>query len=321
MAASPLLAILIGCLVLGPSAGAHAQEDGSSTPEYMRLVAAALQEYGLEHWAEAHSLFERAHAIHANARTLRGMGLSSFAARWYVMSQTELRAALASDERVLTGTQRQEVERILARVQQYIAVFEVSVVPADADLRVSRKPPNLDAEGNILLDSGRYELLVSAPGYESVRMELQARAGRRESLEVQLERLPAAAGNGAPRAAVAPATTDIAAKSPGGDLWPWVATGGAAVAAGVGVALLFTAHSEANGIESDCAAGRCSREEIDRRLDDASIDTLEIGAGVSFGVAALAAAGATYLWLIEGDGDDALAVGVRPGGLRVRGSF
>src|SRR3954466_6623521 len=68
--------------------------EGGDSPEYRRLIGDALKEYGLEHFEESRSLFERAHMLSPSARTERGLGMVEFELRHYVTAQHLLELSL-----------------------------------------------------------------------------------------------------------------------------------------------------------------------------------------------------------------------------------
>ena len=49
-----------------------------SNPAYSKALASAMAEYELGNWTEARALFEQAHELNPNARTLRAIGLCAF---------------------------------------------------------------------------------------------------------------------------------------------------------------------------------------------------------------------------------------------------
>ena len=53
----------------------------ASTTEYEAMITDGLAEFQAQRYAEARALFERAHALSPNARTLRGIGMVAFEMR------------------------------------------------------------------------------------------------------------------------------------------------------------------------------------------------------------------------------------------------
>lgn len=174
-----------------PEAASAAPSSGVSA-EYERAIAGALEEYRLQHYDEARSLFERAHALDPNARTLRGLGMVEFERRRYVRASELLEASLASTTKPLTEEQRVAVRELLARCRQFIATYVVEVSPARSDLtyELDGEPVTL-GEGRVLaVATGEHVLRVHAPGEVMVERRLDARGGQSETLQVVLP-LPA----------------------------------------------------------------------------------------------------------------------------------
>ena len=81
----------------------------------------ALGEYDAGRYEEAAALFERAHAKSPSARTHRGLGLSYFGARKYVLAVEHLTAARTDTRRPLTKAQLSEVENFLKQADRFVA--------------------------------------------------------------------------------------------------------------------------------------------------------------------------------------------------------
>jgi tetratricopeptide (TPR) repeat protein len=174
-----LLALLLFAAGNAARAGAQSQESYSETIKH------AVTEYESGNWSEAHTLFSRAHELNPNARTWRGLGLASFELRHYLRAIEELGASLADTRKPLSAAQRGEVEGVLARAQQFLAVYRVSLDPPDAELRVDNQVARLEG-GELRLDPGEYALVVRALGYQEQRTTLRAEAGTRADLPVVL---------------------------------------------------------------------------------------------------------------------------------------
>jgi tetratricopeptide (TPR) repeat protein len=160
-------------------AGAQSEES------YGETIKHAVAEYESGNWAEAHTLFARAHELNPNARTWRGQGLASFESRHYLVAIEELGKSLADTRKALNAAQRREVESVLARAQQFLAVYRVSLDPPDAELRVDSQIARLEGD-ELRLDPGEYAVVVRALGYQEHRTTLRAEAGTRAALPVVL---------------------------------------------------------------------------------------------------------------------------------------
>lgn len=249
------LRILLGVAALSLAHGSRARADGGATDtapasaEYSHIIDEALEEYRLQHYEEARSLFERAHAIEPSARTLRGLGMVEFELRHYVRASELLEEALKSEVRPLTPEQRDAVERLLARTRLYIGEYKLSVRPDPIQLsiEVDGKPVALSPDRRVVLEAGEHTLRVSAPNAEPTVLKLDAKGGAAQTLQVTLLLKPEA---GADKAA-AGAPPPSARRSP---LGPALLASGGGVAL-VGGALGVTALLKADSAVEHSAAG------------------------------------------------------------------
>lgn len=192
----------LSCLLLLGLLGAHVtivraqakpaarhSGDSAESAEYKQAVDAALEEYRLQHFDEARSLFERAHAVDPSARTLRGLGMVEFELRHYVRAAELLEQALASDKKPLTAEQRRAVEELLARTRQFISNYAVEVTPPSEALQVQLdgKPVELGAENKLALEAGEHTLRISAPDAMPRELKLDVKGGEQQTLHIELE--------------------------------------------------------------------------------------------------------------------------------------
>ncbi|HKU45226.1 MAG TPA: hypothetical protein VJR89_44005, partial [Polyangiales bacterium] len=98
-------------LCLWSISGARAQTPDSA--EYRATIRAALEQYTSGAFAEARPLFERAHHLQPSARTLRGLGLTSFELGEYPRAIDELEAARIDPRNPLSPDMRRELEAVL----------------------------------------------------------------------------------------------------------------------------------------------------------------------------------------------------------------
>lgn len=291
----------------------------SDNPEYDRLLKEALGEFKLGNWTEARALFERAHELKPSARTLRAIGLSAFEEKSYAEAVAYLTAALTDQRRPLTDDQRKEAEYALKRSLGYVAQYDLEISPEGAEVLVdSRKPIILD--GKLLLDPGKYQLEVTADGYQLTRESIVARP--RESLKLRIELTPRLADG-----ATAPQTA--AADDDGLTTQQWIGIGvGAAgvVSLGVGAVFGLTAISKAD--DAGCERGRCPTDESGK-LNDEAHDAGNIATVALIAGAVLGAAGAVLFFVPFGGEEkaDAQALRVRPqispryAGVQLGGTF
>jgi tetratricopeptide (TPR) repeat protein len=192
--ARTILLLLLAAFVATRADVARAQQtpgaNGAESPEYKHAVDAALEEYRLQHFDEARSLFERAHAIDPNARTLRGLGMVEFERRHYVRAAELLEAALKSDRKPLTAEQRKTVEELLSRTRQFISRYAVEVEPKlDAPLSVELdgKPVALGADSRLSLEAGEHTLRISAPDAVPQELHIDVKGGEEQTLRIELQ--------------------------------------------------------------------------------------------------------------------------------------
>jgi hypothetical protein len=166
--------------------------EGTEDPAYRRTVKEGLVEYSALHFEEARSLFRRAHQINPNARTFRGIGMTSFELRDYVAAVRNLSAALKDSRKPLSAEQRKSTQDLLERSRALVDVYSITVSPREARVLVDGREPELDADGTLLLAVGMHNLEVSAPGMVMRSLPINVRGGERKALSVTLERLSVA---------------------------------------------------------------------------------------------------------------------------------
>lgn len=257
---------LLGCLRAGgaqaqagkgqPRGTARAQKEGAESVEYRAAIERGLEEYQLGNFQEARDQFARAHALHPNARTLRGLGFTAFELRNYVEAESSLQAALDSREKPLEGTLRRETEEMLARAQSYVGSITLQLQPATAVLTVDgirSSPPASDGPSggpnSLRLDVGDHVLELRAEGFVAERRAVRVSGGQTQSLQIVLTRLP----SGADSVPSARNTERSIATPIYKRWWLWTAVGVvvAAAAAGAAIALTRKQTTEYRGTPSD----------------------------------------------------------------------
>jgi hypothetical protein len=249
---------LVALALIAGAAPGHVAADAAPAGDnasYAKLVAEGLQEFDHGNWEEATALFERAHAINPNARTLRALGLCAFEARRYTEALTYLKAAIDDKRKPLTAKQRAELQNSIERAEHYVGYVRLSVQPEDASVRIDGQLVTLSPGAELPVNAGLLEVEVSAPDYETQVRRVRVTSEGHEEISVQLTSLhpvaEAPADTAAPDAESHPNAAATAA-SPSDDrgsgvgVWKWVA-GGAAVAgiaAGVAGRLLSNADAK-----------------------------------------------------------------------------
>jgi hypothetical protein len=214
----PLLALLT-CLLLwmsvpfGTSASAQSTADETS---YEQVLAQAVTAHGAQQWLAARALFERAHALRPNARTLRGMGVCAFEAGLYPLAVRDLEAALAHPERPLTGDLRGAVEVLLEAARAEVGAYRVRMQPEHAQLRIDDVAPTLAESGEVLLAPGAHVAEVSLEGHLTQTVPIDAQRGDRREIHVMLPVAPATSSLSVPASTVA-APDSESAHSPASD--------------------------------------------------------------------------------------------------------
>lgn len=225
----PFAATLLASTV----ASAQGAAAGAEPPQYYQRIEQAVHEYDDAHWPEAYALFQQAHALSPNARTLRGLGLTAYKLRRYAESVRHLEAALASSVKPMTAPQRVEVRQLLEWARRYVGRIELKLTPDNAQALIDGAQA---AGASVALDIGEYALTVRAPGYVTHRQRLVVEGARQSEVRISLVPLD-----------VAPKRTGIdttAADAPhSGSLFasPWLWTAVGVVAAG---AVLFAVTRE-----------------------------------------------------------------------------
>jgi len=162
--------------------------DGTDDPAYRKAIKEGLAEFAALHFEEARSLFRRAHDINPNARTFRGIGMTSFELRDYVAAVRNLSAALEDTRKPLSLEQRKSAKDLLDRSRMLVDAYSITVSPRKARVLIDGRAPEFDADGTLLLDVGLHNLEVSAPGMIMRSLSINVRGGERKELSVTLER-------------------------------------------------------------------------------------------------------------------------------------
>ena len=222
----------------GPSAQQGWSEPHPAAPEtagYRQAIDEAVAEYAAGHFAEARTLFFRAHQLAPSARTLRGLGMVEFEMRRYVVSVDLLEAALASTVKPLQGNLRAKAEQLLARARRFVGRFVLSVDPPDAVVLVDGARVQLPAGQPLRLQVGEHVIEAQAPGRTTIKQSLSVTGSEDATIEL---RLPEVAG--LTQVTSGAAGSADAAKQDGSLLanpWLWAAVGAAALGTAVGVGI------------------------------------------------------------------------------------
>lgn len=299
-----------------PAAPATGTPPGSDR-NYDKTIESALNEYRLGNWDEAAALFVKAHALRPSARTLRGMGLSEFENRKYVLALVHCSAALSDVRNPLNAEQRSELDSVIKRASEFVARVTLTVEPEFATVTVDGTTPYRDTADQILLDPGPHELVVSDTR-GSERRRLEVTSGQRLALTVAVR----------PDPGTVPLAATTSTKEPDRVPVARILTYAGLGVLGVGLAVGTTAGvivlGKAGDLEDACADDVCppeQREELEQSEDLAVVANVAfIAAGVG------AAAAAVGLVLLNSSGDDGestehVQVAVHPTGATLSGRF
>jgi hypothetical protein len=282
------------------------QSSDTTTNSFDGFIESALQAYDAGRFAEARTAFRRAHAIQPTARTLRTIGMCSFNLGDYADAVENLEASLTDQRKPLTDEHRKHAQDLINRANPHIGRFHLRLTPAEASLTVDGQAPLMIGHSELLLEAGRHEIDVQAPGFRGTQSVLDVDGGDRTTLEVRLTPAPegiAAGGSNLSEASAPAAST----RASGQKSHPAsVQTTVGYVSLGVGVASLIgfgvvsgLALSEKSKLDDRCGAHTCGPshfDEVDRYDTLRTASTVTLIAGGVF-----AATGAVLLLMRHGD--------------------
>jgi tetratricopeptide (TPR) repeat protein len=187
----PLLwsVLLLLCSGLARAQEPHAEPFEGELDGYRETITDAVREYKLRNYAEARSLFARAHELAPSARTLRGLGACEFELRNYVDSVRLLEQALTSKVKPLEGELRARTERLLARSRGFVGRVQLALTPGRGVLGIDGMDTPTTSE--LLLAVGDHVLEYRAPEHVAERKRLRIDGG--ESALVTFALAPLAA--------------------------------------------------------------------------------------------------------------------------------
>ena len=263
---------------------AAAPRESAEARQYNALVDEATSEFEARRYEEARALFKRAHEISPNARTLRGIGMSSFELREYVEALRALQAALVNKRKPLTSNQRQEVQGMVDRARSAVGRYVVTLSPREAQLKVDGAVAVLEDDGSLLLSLGRHLLSAEAPGKAPAHREINIIGGERQELAFMLAPLSAARVSGTRRSAGAAPLALSARPDSRGEENSWRARpalwfAGAGVLAGGAIgALIWWRFQASETATCDRAGNLCRNRDVLIGREHLAVGTLIGGA-------------------------------------------
>jgi len=266
------LALWAPVLLRGAQAASGPAEpaaDGNDDAAYRKIIKDGVAEYEAHRFEEARNLFRRAHRISPNARTFRGIGMTSFELRDYVSAFRNLSAALRDQRKPLSAEQRQETQDLLDRSGLFVGVYTLTASPHRARVTIDGHTPEFEHDGKLLFGFGRHSLEASAQGMATRSLLIDVRGGERTNLLLTLEPV-SAAGTRSESGKTDPVA--IATQSPANELpkrhpeaWLW-ASAGAALAAGGAAAYWHLEDSELRACRNPSQSFHCTNESTVRTM-------------------------------------------------------
>ena len=153
---------------------------------YRELISEALTEYEARHFEEARALFQRAHALFPNARTMRGQGMAEFELRNYGNAVQCFESALASTQRPLDGALRAETEQLLERAKRFVARVRLDLRPGSATVIVDGTLLRVESGSVLLLSVGNHTFDVQADAHQPAQRVVNVQGGEEQVLEIVL---------------------------------------------------------------------------------------------------------------------------------------
>jgi hypothetical protein len=247
-------------------------------PAYRKAIEAGLAECDALHFEEARSLFRRAHEISPNARTFRGIGMTSFELRDYVSAVQNLSAALNDLRKPLSAQQRKHTQDLLDRSHIFVDVYKLTVSPRDSRVLTDGAAPEFEPDGTLMFGLGPHTIEVRAQGMTARSLTIDVHGGERKELSITLER-ESAARSGTPLASATAAPAATAAKpSPSvasnghAAAWLWASGGAALVAVGAGI-YFYNRSTQLDSCHNPAPGSRCTNESTIKTWRDVALST------------------------------------------------
>jgi len=265
--------------------------------EYTELIDQALIEYRAKRWDEARTLFRKAHEINPNARTLRGIGVTSFRKRDYVNTIKYLEQALGETRRALSEEQRLQVQEFLTRAKRFVGRLKIDLIPSDARLSIDGISRELD-ENELLVNPGKVELVAEAEGYETLRRSIEVRSDRKDIIELSLVPISQSEGE------TLSGSINTDEQEGSSSIVPYIVMGsGGALLIGSAVTGLLS-YSAEQELDDACDSENQCLEKYKSTRDRG--EALQVVSFVLLGAGVATAAAGVVLLLLEGSGEEAV---------------
>lgn len=251
-----LLAVAVGALAGNSRLCRAAEPSDLEKAEQLIREGNALRRNNQD--ARALPMFQQAYGLSRTPRSAAQLGLAELALGYWDAASEHLNEALTSGRNPWVERNRSTIEASLKEAKSHLASLTVKGRPVGAEVVLNGKSVGtLPLGGPVLVNEGRIETEVRAPGYKSDRRVLTVDGGSSAEVGVDLDRLPAASEHPAEptRTTAAAADSATADARPSADAqtkqsdagasatelptWrralPWVAAAGALAAGGIGV--------------------------------------------------------------------------------------
>ena len=207
--------------------------------DYQATIDEGVREFGAGNFVEARALFEHAHALNPNARTLRALGICAYELKHYEQATQELSAALSDSRNPLSPDLAAAVNETLERARRFVGELVLETQPVDSRVVIDGEARS---GRRYALDVGDHLVVASADGYRSSDLTVTIAGMQRR--EVVLVLTPLASAQAAvPPLAPGPSST---ADTPGlaERWWFWTAIG--VIVVGATAAALVVATSDSS---------------------------------------------------------------------------
>jgi hypothetical protein len=255
--------------------------DAADQPAYRKTIEDGLAEYDARHFEEARSLFRRAHDISPNARTFRGIGMTSFELRDYVSAVHSLAAALRDVRKPLSAEQRKHTQDLLDRSRMFVDVYTLTISPKDSRVLIDGRAPEFESDGTLMFGFGQHTVEVRASGMVTRTLPIDVHGGERKELSVRLEPEEVAHSASAEAAPVETATKPLppVVSNRGAAVWLWASGVAALGAAGAGI-YWYTRESQLDSCHNPAPINQCTNESTLKTLRNVALGTT-IGVGAA----------------------------------------
>ncbi len=175
--------------------GAHAQDaDGKSDDMSRQRFQKGVQFYNAGDFEAALAEFTESYRVKSNWAVKYNIAFCYMKTNHYVRSMKEFLAYLEMGEGKITGKRKEQVEKILEELNGKIGKigFCCDLGPIDVIVDDVQKHA-INGDGEIMLDPGAHKIAVLKEGFEEHVEEVMIVSGKKKTLEVQLNAVPAAA--------------------------------------------------------------------------------------------------------------------------------